>query len=341
MKEPTSSGGQPNPAAVFMMMNAYQQTAALKGAIELDLFTLIAEGNRTAKAIAGRCGAAERGVRILCDYLGTFGLLAKRNGQYELTATASTFLDRHSPAYIGSASEFILSPQITDNFKDVAGLVRRGGTLMGKEGTVAPEHPVWVKFAKAMAPLMARPAQQLAELVDPRPSGELNVLDIAAGHGLFGIAVATRNPKARITALDWEPVLEVAKANANQAGVADRFATIAGSAFEVDFAGPYDVVLLPNFLHHFDPMANEKLLKKVRAALASGGRVALLEFIPDEDRTGPPAAVWFALQMLSTTPAGDAYTLSEYERMLRNSGFARAQLHCPPGEMHRMVIAER
>jgi predicted nicotinamide N-methyase len=211
---------------------------------------------------------------------------------------------------------------------------------MAEDGTLTPEHPVWVKFARAMAPLMARPAQQLAELVDPDPTAALRVLDIAAGHGLYGISFAARNPRAQVTALDWAPVLEVAKQNANRAGVSGRFHTIPGSAFEANLGGPYEVVLLPNFLHHFDPPTIERLLKRIRPALAAKGRVAILEFIPDEDRTGPPGAVWFAFQMLSSTPAGDAYTFSEYQRMLRNAGFGRAELHSNPQEMHRVVIAQ-
>jgi predicted nicotinamide N-methyase len=339
MTQGSGPSNTPNPAGIFMMMNAYQQTAALKGAIELELFTAIGEGNRTASAIARRCGASERGVRILCDYLATFGLIAKREGGYELTPDSAAFLDRRSPAYLGGATEFLLSAQITDNFKDVPGIVRKGGTLMPQEGTLAPEHPVWVKFARAMAPLMVPPAQQLAELVDPGASGDLGVLDIAAGHGLYGISFAVRNPKAQVTALDWAPVLEVAKQNANRAGVSGRFHAIAGSAFEANLGGPYDVVLLPNFLHHFDAPTIERLLNRIRPALAAEGRVAILEFIPDEDRTGPPPAVWFAFQMLSGTPAGDAYTFSEYERMLHNAGFGRAELHSHPQDMHRLVIA--
>src|SRR6185312_1568283 len=120
------------------------------------------------------------------------------------------------------------------------------------------------------------------------------VLDIAAGHGLFGIAVATQNPAARITAVDWAPVLRVAAANAVRAGVQDRFTERPGSAFDVDFGGPYDAVLLTNFLHHFDPPTCVGLLKKVHAALRPGGRAATLEFVPNEDRVSPPIPASFS-----------------------------------------------
>ena len=100
-------------------------------------------------------------------------------------------------------------------------------------------------------------------------TGPMRVLDIAAGHGLFGIEIAKQNPQARVTGLDWAPVLRVALDNARKAGVHERYDMLPGSAFEVDFGGPYDAVLLTNFLHHFDPPTCVGLLKKVHARAAS------------------------------------------------------------------------
>jgi 2-polyprenyl-3-methyl-5-hydroxy-6-metoxy-1,4-benzoquinol methylase len=153
------------------------------------------------------------------------------------------------------------------------------------------------------------------------------VLDIAAGHGLFGLAIARHNPNASIVAADWPAVLEVAKENAIKARASDRYTTLPGSAFETDFGTGYDIVLLTNFLHHFDPATCEKLLRKVHAALKPGGRAVTLEFVPNEDRVSPPTAAAFSMVMLGTTEAGDAYTLSEYDRMFQNAGFARNELH--------------
>ena len=334
----------PSPVLFFDTINAYQRTAVLKGAIDLDVFTAIGEGDVTTDAIARRCGAAPRGVRVLCDYLVTMGFLAKSGERYALTPDAAAFLDRRSPAYMGGATEFLLSPTITASFADVAGAVRKGGTVLPQGGTVAPEHEVWVRFARAMAPMMAPAAEALARLVmqsGAGAAGPMRVLDVAAGHGVFGIAVARANPAARVTALDWPAVLEVARENAARAGVADRFDTLPGDAFTADLRGPYDVVLLPNFLHHFDAAAIERLLRRVREALAPGGRVVTLEFIPDDDRVSPPPAATFAMVMLASTPAGDAYTFREYEAMFRAAGFARNDRHEVPGTPQRAIVSSR
>ena len=176
-------------------------------------------------------------------------------------------------------------------------------------------------FAENMAPMMGPLAGPLAAAALAGRSGPMRVLDIAAGHGLFGIAVAKHNPEARVTGLDWAKVLEVAGRNAKAAGVYDRYDLLPGSAFDVDFAGPYDVVLLTNFLHHFDPATCVTLLKKAYAALAPGGRALTLDFVPNEDRVSPPVPAAFSLTMLTTTAAGDAYTLSELSAMYREAGF--------------------
>jgi ubiquinone/menaquinone biosynthesis C-methylase UbiE len=332
---------QPSPELFFETMNAYQRTAALKAAIELDLFTAIGEGARTVKALAQRCEASVRGIRILCDYLVVIGFLTKDENRYDLTPDSAAFLDRRSPSYIATAATFLASPMLTEGFDDVAAVVRKGGTVISEEGSLEPEHPIWVEFARAMAPLMTLPAELIAKLVGTDSGQKWKVLDIAAGHGLFGIALAKHNPNAEIVALDWSNVLEVAKENARVAGVADRYSVIPGSAFEADYGTGYDLVLLTNFLHHFDPETCELLLRKVYAALERSGRAVSFEFVPNEDRVSPPVAASFSLMMLATTPSGDAYTFAELDRMFRNTGFSANELHPLPPTFQQVVISHK
>jgi len=337
----TSAAQQPSPQLFFQTVNAHQRTEALKAGIELEVFTAIGEGNTTAAQIAKRCQASEKGIRVLCDFLTTMEMLTKQGDHYALTLDSATFLDKRSPAYVGGAIEFLCSPELTNAAKNMTEAVRKGGTALENEGTVDAENPIWVKFARGMAPVMAMPAQMIAKLVDPNADRKLKILDIAAGHGLFGIAFATQNRQAEITAVDWKPVLAVAKENAQKAGVSDRYRTMEGSAFEVDFATGYDFVLLTNFLHHWDPPTNETLLRKVRAALADGGRAVTLDFVPNEDRVTPPDAARFSMQMLIGTPSGDAYTFPELERMFANAGFSRSTLHALPPTFQHVVISEK
>ena len=328
-------------STIFQSFIAYQRTAAIKGAIELDLFRAVAEGSATAEAIAARCKASARGVRILCDYLTVLGFLRKTDDGYALDPDTGPLLDPRSPLYVGSAIRFLASPVIMQSFADIAATVRRGGTLMEAGGATEPENPMWVDFARAMAPLAGLTAQLLANQLDADAGPAWNVLDIAAGHGLFGITLAARNPRARVTALDWANVLAVADENAHAAGVADRFRKLPGSAFTVDYGRDYDLVLLTNFLHHFDEEGCLAVLRKVHAALRPGGRAVTVEMIPDENRVTPPDPAAFALVMLAGTPGGDAYPFSAYQRMFQRAGFARSELHPLPPSFFRTVISYR
>jgi 2-polyprenyl-3-methyl-5-hydroxy-6-metoxy-1,4-benzoquinol methylase len=328
-----------SPTLFFDTIGAYQRTEALRAAIDLDLFSLVAAGRRTADELAEACRASPRGVRILADYLTILGFLRKDGDRYELTEDAKMFLDRASPAYVGDAARFMLAPQLRESFLQLTAAVRRGGTAVSDEGTVSHDNPIWVEFARAMAPLMHMPAQLLAGLVGEVGGRPLRVLDVAAGHGLFGIAVAERYPQAHVTALDWANVLAVAEENARRAGVAERYTTSPGSAFDVEWGGPYDVVLLTNFLHHFDVPTCDRLAASAYAALAPGGRALTLDFIPEPDRITPPATAGFALVMLATTARGDAYTFAEFQGMFARAGFPRSEYHALPPTTQQAVVS--
>lgn len=332
---------QPSPVLFFETVNAYQRTAALRTAIELELFTAIGEGAATEAEIARRVKAAERGVRILCDYLVVMGFLTKDGNRYGLTPDSAMFLDRRSRAYLGGAIGFLGAPAITSSFQDLTASVRKGGTAQSAEGSLAPDHPMWVDFARSMMPMMALPAELMAKLLGADRGDRWKVLDIAASHGVFGLTLARRNPNAEIVAVDWANVLEVAKENAKAAGVAERYRTLPGSAFDVDFGDGYDIALLTNLLHHFDAPTCEQLLRKVHAALKPGGRAAVLEFVPNPDRVSPPIPASFALVMLAGTPSGDSYTFSEYQQMFRNAGFASSELHPLPPTLQHLVVGRK
>lgn len=332
---------EPSPRLFFDTINAYQRTAAITAAVELDIFTAIGEGGATAAEVAQRSGASPRGSRILCDYLTLLGFLTKNRDRYALTRDSAMFLSRKSPAYAGGVTKFLLSGELTRSFEKLADAVRKGGTADTELGTTAAEHPVWVEFARAMAPLMMPGSQALAEMVPLNGSRPSKVLDISASHGMWGIAFAKRYPRASLVAVDWAPVLEVARENAQRAGVADRFRTVAGNAFEVDLGSDYDVALIPNFLHHFNTEDCVRFLKRVHDALRADGRVAIAEFVPNPDRVSPPESAGFSLIMLATTPEGDAYTFPEYQEMLGRAGFAPPETHPLPPVSTAIVASKK
>ena len=328
----------PAPELIFDTLLAYQRTAALRAAIEVGLFGALGQGPADAATLAERCESSQRGIRILCDFLTIAGLVQKSGSIYSHSPTSAVFLDPKSPTCLASTARFLGRPMIQEPFAHLTDIVRTGTTSLPGQGSVEPNNPTWVEFAHSMAPMMAPMAGPLATMALAGMHGPVSVLDIAAGHGLFGIECAKQNPQAQITAVDWPIVLEVAQTNARHAGVASRWHTRPGNAFDVDYGGPHDAALLTNFLHHFDHDTCVSLLKKVHKSLRKGGRAATLEFVPNEDRVSPPVPAAFAMTMLASTPSGDAYTLNDLERMYHAAGFTGVSAQPVPTGAHTVVI---
>jgi SAM-dependent methyltransferase len=328
----------PSPERIMGILNGFQGSAMLKAGIDLGLFTAIGAGAGTPAEIAAACQATTHGIEALCDSLTVMGLLEKSSGTYRLSPETGVFLDKKSPAYMGGMAGFLMAPEMMQAWSDVATVVRRGGP----EGlaNVAPEAPIWVDFAKGMGAFAGMTAQMMAGLI-VKGGAPTKVLDVAAGHGMFGIEIAKAAPGAQIVAQDWGQVLDVARENAEAAGVADRWSILPGSAFEVPFGTGYDVVLLTNFLHHFDYDTCVQVLKKSYDALAPGGRVVTLEFVPNEDGISPPLAAIFSMVMLVSTPHGKAFRFSELDPMHRAAGFTDCELIELPPTPQRLVVARK
>jgi 2-polyprenyl-3-methyl-5-hydroxy-6-metoxy-1,4-benzoquinol methylase len=340
MATPTPTS-RPNPEHIFNTLNAYQQSAALKAGIELDIFTAIADGANTPNLLAANTGAAERGLRILCDYLTIHGFLTKEAKRYALTQESAVFLNRHSPACLASMADFLGSPRHKKAFEALAQAVRKGGTAVDEGDNTKPNEEMWINFARSMAPLAIPAAEFVAGFTGAAEGKPSKVLDIAAGHGMYGVTVAKRNPHAQIVALDWPGVLEVAEENAKKFGVAGRYTTLPGSAFEAEFGTGYDFVLLTNIFHHFDVATCEKLMRRVHAALKPGGKAVTVEFVPNENGVTPPTSAAFSLVMLAGTDSGDAYTFSQYEKMFGNAGFVKTTEHPVPDSPQQLLLSEK
>lgn len=330
----------PSPSLLIETLTAYQRSEALQAAIELDIFSAISDGATSAELLAKHCGAAVHGVRILSDYLVISGFLTKKDGRYGLTPDSAVFLNRKSPLYAGTVARFFCAEAQKEQFKNLIGAVRKGSSVT-PEGFFGQEHSIWVEYARGLAPLVALPAELAVRHLGLNGSSDCKVLDIAAGHGLFGIAIARHNPQAEVFAIDWPNVLDVALENAQKAQVAERYHSIPGDAFNVDFGTDYDVVVIGNFLHAFDAPTCERLLRRVSAALKPGGVAAAIEFVPNDDRVSPPLQASIALPIMVNTEAGALYTRVELELMFRHAGFSTFELRDLAPAFHQLAIARK
>ena len=320
------------PAWLLEEFRAHERTLSLRTAIELDLFTRIGAGVDTIAGLAKSTRASARGLRVLCDHLTVHQHLIKVGNRYRLTLNSRIYLSRDSPASFGSAIKFLASDACLNAFNDLLYSVKRGRARSSKT--------VWLDYARFMAPLAPHAAEFMAEALKVGRAGAIRVLDVGAGHGLYGITLAARNPEAEIYALDAVEVLRVAAANARNAGVRKRFHPIPGDAFKTGYGGPYDLVITANLAHHFEPGANIRLFRKCRAALKPNGRLVVLDFVIDDNRVSPPGDAGFAIHLFATGSC-DVYTFNEYRRMLRAAGLSRIRRGKPDPYGRWMIISSR
>jgi SAM-dependent methyltransferase len=317
---------------------AYLRTGVLRAAVDLELFTHVARGKQTAAEIAGAAGADERAVRIVLDAITGYGLVTKTGGRYGLSPLAELLLVKGAPMYAGDFTRIAANPRLWEAVGRLTEVVRTG---VPPESVVdVPAHEFWVEFGEASYGASQLPATTLAGLLDLDPAAPAEVLDVACGSGAYGFALLARFPLARLTSLDWENVLGVARGFAERRGVAERVTWLPGSAFETPLpAARYDAVIASHFYHHFSPAENVRLSRRLFEALTPGGRLAIHEWVPDEARATDEAALSFAVVMLATTRAGDVYTFDEYRGMLEAAGFRDATAHEVPGIGSQILVA--
>ena len=328
--------------SLFAMMQAYKNTSLLKTGISLGLFSAITEPTGAA-ATAAAIGADERGTRILLQALAALRIVESDGDLYWLTSDTAELLNPKNPGYVGDMVHVFASDWEWDALKRFPEAVRTGGTVLD-EHAETPGYAYWEDFA-SYAPVVAAPtAEVMTEALAPWASGlqELNVLDVACGHGVYGATIAQRFGQARLTALDWENVLPLAERQADSLGVRDRMDLISGDMFDIPLGGPYELVLITNVLHHFSETRATELLRRAASALKPGGRLGIVGFtttdaLPADD----PAPYLFSVLMLAWTSEGEVHSERSYDRMLQAAGFSEAERHSVPGLPFRVLTAIR
>ncbi|HUA33163.1 MAG TPA: methyltransferase [Candidatus Binataceae bacterium] len=332
------------PDTVMAIAQGHTASAALKAAVDLELFTHIAHGLDTAEKLAGKKGTPLRSMRILCNALVSFGMLRKSGGRYELPAAVSAMLVKGSPGYMGGMMAITGSRTLWNELARLSDVVKAGHTLIETGSAEAADNPFWEDFARGSRLMAQMTGPIIADTLAPifGTAGPRRVLDIACGSGFYGISVLKKFPEARLTSVDWAKVLKVAELNARQAGVADRVEFRPADVFNDDLGSGYDLVMAVNIYHHFSPDKCIELSRRLHDAAAPGAHLAMVDMIPDESREKNQFALAFALTMLIWTHEGDTYTLSEYRKILESGGWHDIEFKPVSGPMpSQLIIAKQ
>jgi len=313
------------PERIFQLAWGYAPPLVLEAAIRHRIFDELDAGPLSLEQLAGATGASARGLAAICNFLVGMDFLVKEpNGNYALAAESAAFLVSGKPGFQGGLICHT-SEQLLPNWLQLNRVVATGrpAVSVNQQG---PGSEFFQQFVNDIFPMSYNVARELAAHLDLQcASGPVRVLDLAAGSGVWGIALAQSSAQVEVTAVDWPAVLPVTRATVNRFGLLDRFAFHEGDLQEADFGTGYTVATLGHILHSEGVDRSKALLKKTFAALASGGTIAIAEFLVNADRTGPLNGLTFAINMLVNTDCGDAFSFEEIGGWLAEAGFVDAR----------------
>jgi ubiquinone/menaquinone biosynthesis C-methylase UbiE len=316
---------QLSPDRILQLSWGYAPPLIIEAAVKHGLFDLLDDRPKTAEQLAKGAGISLRGVKAICNALVGLQLLARKQDRYWLTLESATFLVSRKPAYHGEFFRHI-STQLIPKWLALDQSVRTGRSA---ESINAEQNGAkfFAEFVEAIFPLSYVAAKAFAEHLGLSKTKEpISVLDLAAGSGVWGIALAEQSPEVRVTAVDWPKVLAVTRRVAQKHGVADRLTGIPGDLLTVPFGRNHQVATLGHILHSEGEARSRKLLKKTFKALAPGGTIAIMEFLVNKNRTEPLVGLLFAVNMLVNTEEGDTFSFEEISRWLRDAGFTKPRL---------------
>lgn len=307
-----------SPEAIMALADGYQRSRVLLTAFELGVFGELDREPRAPDEVARRLDCDARAMDRLLRALVTLGLLTLEQGRFACTPAAARFLSRQSPDCLTSLDH---TENLYHAWGTLTGAVRAGTAQKTGLGSESFDYEA---FIEAMDRRARGDADALAEAIGL--AGVTRVLDVGGGSGAYSMAMARAEPSLTAVVLDLPEVTPLTMRYVDKAGFTGRVVTRAGDYHTdvlVDQNGHgFDLVLLSAIVHINSSEENVSLLRRCHAALAPGGRVAMVDFVMDEERLRPPFGALFALNMLLNTARGDTYTASEIADWLVRAGFS-------------------
>jgi ubiquinone/menaquinone biosynthesis C-methylase UbiE len=331
MPKKTRRKKQVTPERLQQLGFAYAPPLIISAAVTNEVFDTLESGAKTVQEVGKETGASERGLRAVMNALVGLELLKKnRQEKYSLTPESAAFLISKKP---GTHAGFFgtIAPQLISKWLRLTGIVREGRPAVAvnqeTEGT-----EFFSQLVENIIPMSYPVAQKLGDhLKVAKTKNELRVLDLAAGSGIWGIALAQKSPRVRVAAVDWAGMIPTTKRITEKFGVGDRFEFIGGDLLETNFGNGYDIATLGHILHSEGEDRSRQLLKKTFRALKSGGTIAIAEWLVNDDRTEPLPSLMFAVQMLVNTEKGDTFSFHEIKSWLEDAGFRKVRKLGVPG----------
>ena len=299
---------------INLLSRSFQQSRVFLSSVELGIFTVIGEGEKTSDQVASEIDADPRAADRLLNALCVTGALKKAEGKFRNSEAAKRYLVEGKPEY---QAGLMHSVNLWDSWSDLTDAVKAGRSV--KESPVAERDEKWFKpFIAAMHNRAFSEAPSLVSQIDL--TGVKKVLDVGGGSGAYSMAFVKAGDTIHATVFDLPNVVSMTKDYVKEAGLEGKIDTSPGDYNKDEMPSGYDLAFLSAIIHINSPEENIALIKRVSRALNPGGRIVISDFIMDNDRINPPFGAFFALNMLVNTDSGDTYTESEVKGWYEQAG---------------------
>ena len=287
----------------------------LVAAVRTGLTERLASGAATPGQLAADLGLAPVPVRLLLECLRSSGYVTARSGWYGLSRSGRRWL---APDSALSVARFVAGT--ADYWDWWAGLdeVTRDWRPPGHHDA-PPGDPYWRRYILGQLDLARLSAAEVARKL-PLPRGARSVLDIGGGHGWYSAELCRRHPGLTATVLDLAGSAEIGREVIAAAGLSAQVRHVEGDAMADDLGAGYDAVLCFNLVHHLRAGEFVPLLGRVRAALAPGGILAIMDAFADPARRASAQANFFGL-FTYLSSGSPLHTPGELRGWLRAAGF--------------------
>lgn len=321
-----------SPKDISRIAHGFQASRALLTGFELDVFTILDSKGKTPDQVAAEAGCSPRATDRLMRALSALGLLETDGERFSNTEASRRLLSRNSPECMSGLDH------TAHTFQRWAALTRAVRTGEKPEKKPWEEEESARAFIEAMHARAKGHADDLARLA--WEEGTHRVLDVGGGSGVYSMAFCRQAEGVLCTVFDLPEVTPLTREYVEREGYGRCIDAVEGNILEDIFPKGYDLVFISAIIHMFSPAQNRLLVAKAREALVPGGRVAVQDFVMDEDRLSPVRGTLFALNMLVGTDEGDTYTDSEIRSWLKDAGFDSIET-VKSGPDTSMVIGSR
>jgi predicted O-methyltransferase YrrM len=307
------------PEDIRTLANSFQQSRILLSAIELGLFTVLDKHMLPSKEVALKINADERATDRLMNALVALGFLRKVRGKFYNTESASQYLVKGKPEFMGGLFHSIglwnTWSSLTESVKAGTSAAEQKPSHIGinwLESFIGAMHYRGVKEAKIIAMML--------EL-----SNVNRMLDVGGGSGAFAMEFIKKNPNMNAVIFDLPEVIPITNKYVAEEKMTEKISFLSGNYLADDLGNGYDLIFLSAIVHINSLEENNSLIKKCYDSLNSGGQIVIKDWVMNEDRTEPAGGAYFALNMLVGTEHGDTYTETEMRNWFTNTGIKKIE----------------